>query len=87
MCGICGKYSFDGELRVRKAEIGRMMETLEHRGPDQSGLFVDGPAGLGHRRLNIIDLDSGRQPILNETGTWRSSSTARSTITRNWAPP
>ena len=68
MCGICGKYSFDGELRVRKAEIGRMMETLEHRGPDQSGMFVDGPAGLGHRRLNIIDLDSGRQPILNETG-------------------
>jgi len=69
MCGICGKYSLDGNRSVGEAEIGRMMRTLEHRGPDQSGLFVDGSAGLGHRRLNIIDLDSGRQPIFNEDGT------------------
>ena len=69
MCGICGKFSLDGERRVGEAEIGRMMRTLEHRGPDESGLFVDGSAGLGHRRLNIIDLDSGRQPIFNEDGT------------------
>ena len=69
MCGICGKYSLDGNRSVGEAEIGRMMRTLEHRGPDQSGLFVDGSAGIGHRRLNIIDLDSGRQPIFNEDGT------------------
>ena len=51
MCGICGKYSLDGNRSVGEAEIGRMMRTLEHRGPDQSGLFVDGSAGIGHRRL------------------------------------
>ena len=69
MCGICGKYSLDGERRVGEAEIGRMMRPLEHRGPDESGLFVAGSAGIGHRRLNIIDLDSGGQPIFNEDGT------------------
>jgi len=69
MCGICGKYYLDRSNHVASAEIERMMQSLKHRGPDQSGVFLDGPIGLGHQRLNIIDLDYGRQPIFNENGT------------------
>jgi asparagine synthase (glutamine-hydrolysing) len=66
MCGICGKYSPDG---VQTEEIQRMLATIAHRGPDDEGTFVRGAIGLGNRRLSIIDLQSGRQPISNEDGT------------------
>jgi asparagine synthase (glutamine-hydrolysing) len=66
MCGICGMVDFDG---VRREDILRMMDRLVHRGPDDQGLFVDGCAGLGHRRLSIIDLKTGAQPITNEDRT------------------
>jgi asparagine synthase (glutamine-hydrolysing) len=46
-----------------------MMETIRHRGPDDEGMYVSGPVGLGHRRLSIIDLNTGQQPISNEDGT------------------
>jgi asparagine synthase (glutamine-hydrolysing) len=46
-----------------------MMETIRHRGPDDEGVYVSGPVGLGHRRLSIIDLNTGQQPISNEDGT------------------
>jgi asparagine synthase (glutamine-hydrolysing) len=66
MCGICGKYSPQG---VPPEEVDRMMDTIAHRGPDDSGCYVRGNIGLGSRRLSIIDLHSGRQPISNEDGT------------------
>jgi asparagine synthase (glutamine-hydrolysing) len=49
--------------------LGRMMEAMRHRGPDEDGLYISGPVGLGHRRLSIIDLSTGKQPIGNEDGT------------------
>jgi asparagine synthase (glutamine-hydrolysing) len=66
MCGICGKYSPAG---VQPEELNHMLDTIAHRGPDDSGLYVRGKIGLGNRRLSIIDLESGKQPISNEDGT------------------
>jgi asparagine synthase (glutamine-hydrolysing) len=66
MCGICGKYSPAG---VQNEEIQRMLASLIHRGPDDEGSYIHGAIGLGNRRLSIIDLQSGKQPISNEDGT------------------
>lgn len=66
MCGICGKLNFDLREPVDPGLISRMTETLFHRGPDGGGQFVSGPVGLGHRRLSIIDLNTGAQPMSNE---------------------
>jgi asparagine synthase (glutamine-hydrolysing) len=63
MCGICGILNSSG---VETRDIQRMISALSHRGPDDEGLYVDGSIGLGHRRLSIIDLDSGHQPMTNE---------------------
>ena len=68
MCGICGIVSFTGSAPVDRAVVERMTGALAHRGPDDSGYFVQGQVGLGHRRLSIIDLSGGRQPIFNEDG-------------------
>ena len=69
MCGIAGLFSLVG-APVSGAQIQRMTEMIGHRGPDDSGLLVDGPIGLGHRRLSIIDLsDRGRNPMPNEDKT------------------
>lgn len=67
MCGICGIASARGD--VDPARLASMSATLVHRGPDSDGLFVDGRAGLAARRLSIIDLETGDQPIANENGT------------------
>jgi asparagine synthase (glutamine-hydrolysing) len=66
MCGICGKINFDLEKPVDRDLVQRMTKTMTHRGPDQSGYFFEKNVGLGHRRLNIIDLSTGEQPISNE---------------------
>ncbi len=68
MCGICGRLNFDGRP-VEPDEITAMRDVMVHRGPDGEGLHVDGPIGLGHRRLSIIDLAGGHQPLANEDGT------------------
>ncbi len=65
MCGIAGIYHLDGQPAA-KAHLLKMTSCLTHRGPDGEGLFTDGPVGLGHRRLAIIDLATGSQPMLNE---------------------
>ena len=65
MCGICGIVNFESEP-VDRLVIERMTNALVHRGPDDAGYFVEGQVGLGHRRLSIIDLSGGRQPIFNE---------------------
>ena len=69
MCGICGLASLDGAASPDPAVLARMNETLVHRGPDSEGSLVDGPVGLAMRRLSIIDLAGGDQPIANEDGT------------------
>ena len=68
MCGIAGFVNGDGGQADREV-LARMTGTLAHRGPDGDGLLVDGPAGLGHRRLSIIDIAGGGQPMGNEDGT------------------
>lgn len=67
MCGITGWVSFDRDLRTETGTLEAMTETMSCRGPDDRGTWVDGPAALGHRRLAIIDLPGGRQPMTAET--------------------
>ncbi len=68
MCGICGLVSLDGASGPDPAALAAMNETLVHRGPDSDGSLIDGAAGLAMRRLSIIDLAGGDQPIANEDG-------------------
>jgi len=65
MCGICGKIYFDPNARIDEHLIRRMCDVIKHRGPDESGVYVDRHVGLGHRRLSIIDLATGQQPMCN----------------------
>src|SRR3954470_1788113 len=67
MCGICGIVSTRGPADPER--LARMSAKLLHRGPDSDGTFVDGPVALAARRLAIIDLEGGDQPIANEDGT------------------
>jgi len=66
MCGIAGIV---GTLDPQGSDIAAMLQVLAHRGPDGEGIFNDGLAALGHRRLSIIDLEGGRQPLRNAEGT------------------
>jgi asparagine synthase (glutamine-hydrolysing) len=69
MCGIAGKLYFDRERAVDPALLTRMHQVLAHRGPDDSGIYHDGPVGLAHRRLAIIDLSpGGHQPMASADG-------------------
>ena len=75
MCGIAGSCNFTGK-KVERPDIERMIKTLVHRGPDDEGIYISADqfpnaaaqVGLGHRRLNIIDLQTGHQPMSNEDG-------------------
>ena len=69
MCGICGVFNFESREKVDARLLKRMADTLVHRGPDDEGFFISGPVGLAHRRLSIIDLEGGHQPMTNEDGT------------------
>src|SRR2546422_919784 len=70
MCGINGiALSARSGRRVDAGLLARMRDVLTHRGPDDEGLFIDGPIGLGHRRLSIVDVASGHQPMTNEDAT------------------
>ena len=64
MCGICG-FVGTGDA----ADLERMIATMRHRGPDSDGRWIDGPVHLGMRRLAIVDLETGEQPVFNETET------------------
>src|SRR5919107_5371047 len=68
MCGICGIAALHGGA-VDGAALDTMLDTLVHRGPDGRGVRIEGPVGLGNRRLSIIDLAHGEQPMANEDGT------------------
>jgi len=68
MCGICGKIEFREGKQVSSQLLRQMLDIIEHRGPDEHGIFRSGCVGLAHRRLNIIDLSTGKQPMCNEDG-------------------
>ena len=63
MCGICGVIFKEKSKKVPEKWLMDMTSTMKHRGPDGSGIFVERNVGLGHRRLSIIDLDTGQQPM------------------------
>ena len=69
MCGICGKLSFDRAASISPTLLKSMADSIQHRGPDDEGYYTSGPVGFGFRRLSIIDLNTGHQPISNEDGT------------------
>ena len=69
MCGIVGILRLDPGPPVDPGRLTRMRDILRHRGPDGEGLHIKGPVGLGHRRLAIVDVAGGQQPMSNEDGT------------------
>ncbi len=69
MCGIAGIVDWSGRHPADQGLLDRMITLLQHRGPDECGTYAQGEAGLASARLSVLDLEGGRQPILNETGT------------------
>lgn len=69
MCGICGVYEPGRQTTIECAVLKRMADSLRHRGPDDQGFYSAEGVGLAHRRLSIIDLEGGHQPLSNEDGT------------------
>lgn len=69
MCGICGVFNYNIKHRLDSSGIEAMNATMKHRGPDDDGFYVQQNIGLGHRRLSIIDLATGHQPLSNEDKT------------------
>jgi asparagine synthase (glutamine-hydrolysing) len=63
MCGICGQFNFKTGKPVLAEALRGMASAMVHRGPDDDGIFLDGDLGLGFRRLSIIDLSTGHQPM------------------------
>ncbi len=69
MCGICGiALSSRSGAEVQRSTLERMRDVMTHRGPDGSGVFIDGRIGLGHRRLSIVDPNAGQQPMASDDG-------------------
>jgi asparagine synthase (glutamine-hydrolysing) len=68
MCGIVGICGLTREAPVQESTLRQMLGMIRHRGPDQFGVYLDGPVGMGSARLSIIDLSSGQQPLCNEDG-------------------
>ncbi len=66
MCGIAGIFEFESGAKASAEAVRRMCEVIRHRGPDDQGIYCQGPIGLGARRLSIIDLTTGHQPLANE---------------------
>ena len=69
MCGICGAVWSDPRDALAAESLDAMMDRIVHRGPDDAGHYRDDHAALGFRRLSIIDLAGGHQPLSNENGT------------------
>ncbi|MCP4150583.1 MAG: hypothetical protein GY757_22745 [bacterium] len=67
MCGITGIYHWHGRHNIDKEVLKRMVDSLVHRGVDEDGCYIDKNVGMGRRRLSIIYLSTGTQPIFNET--------------------
>src|SRR5215204_4458460 len=69
MCGIVGRFNYDPLRPIDRSTLAAMTDSVSHRGPDAAGYHVAPGIGLGHRRLSIIDLSTGDQPLCNENGT------------------
>ena len=69
MCGISGIYNFNKENVVKQESLKKMCDVLKHRGPDDEGYYLDKNIGFGHRRLSIIDIEGGHQPMPNKDST------------------
>ena len=69
MCGIAGILEFGRDARASAGALREMCRIITHRGPDDEGFYTDGPLGIGMRRLSIVDVAGGHQPISNEDGT------------------
>jgi asparagine synthase (glutamine-hydrolysing) len=69
MCGIAGVIKFGRDIRVSSDTVRHMCAVMSHRGPDDDGFYLSGPVGIGMRRLSIVDLATGHQPITNEDET------------------
>jgi len=69
MCGICGVFNFESRAPTDRESLERAARAMAHRGPDDEGFHIDGELGLGNRRLSIIDLPGGHQPLSNEDQT------------------
>jgi asparagine synthase (glutamine-hydrolysing) len=69
MCGICGVMNFERQSRVERSALEAMNSQIVHRGPDDAGFYMSENVGLAMRRLSIIDLETGQQPVTNEDGT------------------
>ncbi len=69
MCGIAGILELGRDTRASAAALREMCRVISHRGPDDDGFYTDGAAGIGMRRLSIVDVAGGHQPISNEDGT------------------
>ena len=69
MCGICGQFNFGSSAPIRRGDLEGMTKSITHRGPDDEGYFIDGPLGFGFRRLSIIDLSGGHQPMADQEET------------------
>src|SRR5512139_1139831 len=65
MCGITGIFDTRGQRAIERPVLQRMNESQHHRGPDEGGLHIEPGLGFGHRRLSIIDLTSGQQPMVS----------------------
>ena len=85
MCGFVGLIDENDQTYDHRATIVAMANAIAHRGPDSEGYFSDGRAALGFRRLAIIDLAGANQPSITRIARSCSSSTAKSTTTRNYA--
>src|SRR5688572_18404701 len=68
MCGIAGVLFRDSAVTADRRQIQAMCDVISHRGPDDEGVYVSGPVGLGMRRLSIIDLSGGHQPMHTNDG-------------------
>jgi asparagine synthase (glutamine-hydrolysing) len=69
MCGICGIFDSERLTIIQRETLKAMADQIRHRGPDDEGFYSCGPVGLAHRRLSIIDLEGGHQPLANEDDT------------------
>jgi asparagine synthase (glutamine-hydrolysing) len=71
MCGICGQYNFGSQAPVQRRDLEAMTKSIVHRGPDDDGYYISGSLGFGFRRLSIIDLSGGHQPMSDrEESVW-----------------
>src|SRR5205809_6617346 len=71
MCGIVGILELDGARSPSRHVLESMTAAIAHRGPDEHGVWVDGCVGLAARRLRVVDLVTGQQPLVNEVGSVR----------------